>query len=556
MTIDRFSPMERAARFWPMEQQAKDASGEGPIALLRVALAVGWRHKMQLLVCMLIGVSVATLYARSLPRIYVATAMVLLEPRQFSGISNNLQQSLDLNSAESELQIIVSERLLAVVFESLDLADDPELGLQAANPVRVYLQQTFSELSASLAGLWSSPEEAASVTVETGPRSAMALDSEEGLRRLAFANFSDRVSARRVGQSYVVQIEYSSSDPELPAKVANAIVSAYILQSVAAKEQFARAGTETLQGRLDALAAQVDAAKSAVSSGTLPMAPTPDADAKITGAALPPLHPSSPRTSLIVALGGMLGLFAGMTVLAIRNGFDRRIRGPSDLLKVSNIPCIAAIPDTGSKIHMAASMDYASNHGYAVAIRDLRTSIDIACTSAKNGKHCVIALVGSSHDLGVSMLATSLGHMLSRGGRAVTLFQSGTSREANGHALLSLADVAMSGGAIDRLTFETRDGMLVLPIQSRDPRANTFADYKHARIASIIDAARLRGDVILDLPPVNVSMDALSLMSHADVVLLVTRAGRTTFEQVRDAEQQLRRANANLIGVVINKVKS
>ncbi len=555
MTVDRFSPFNRPTRLWPVEQTAKDSGGEGPIALLRVALAVGWRHKMQLFICMVIGLSLASLYARSLPRIYNASAMVLLEPRQFAGATNNLLQVMDLNSAESELQIIVSERLLAVVFESLDLADDPELGQQPDGPVKAYLRTAFADLWTGAAAFWAASDETMSAPVED-PSETIASNSPEGRRRLAFANFSNRVSARRVGQSYVVQIEYSSSNPNLPAKVANAIVSAYILQSVAAKEQFARAGTETLQGRLDALAAQVNSAKEAISGGTLPAAPTPDADAKITGAALPPLNPSSPRTSLIMALGGLLGLFAGMTVLAIRNGFDRRIRRPNDLSKVTNIPCIAAIPDKGAKTHMAASMDYASNHIYAVAIRDLRTSIDIACTPGKNSKHCVIALVGSSADLGVSMLATSLGHMLSRGGRSVTLFQSRTSHEVSGPASLALADVAMSGGSVDRLTFETRDGMLVMPIQSRDPRSNTFADYKHPRIASIIEAARQRGDVILDLPPVNASMDALSLMSHADVVLLVTRAGRTTFDQLRDAELQLRRADANLIGIVINKVKS
>ena len=78
---------------------------------------------------------------------------------------------------------------------------------------------------------------------------ATAADATEELRQIAFLNFANRLTARRVGQSYVIEIAYSSSDPALAARVANAAASAYLLQSVEFKADAAASGAEFLQGR-------------------------------------------------------------------------------------------------------------------------------------------------------------------------------------------------------------------------------------------------------------------------------------------------------------------
>jgi Mrp family chromosome partitioning ATPase len=66
---------------------------------------------------------------------------------------------------------------------------------------------------------------------------------------------------------------------------------------------------------------------------------------------------------------------------------------------------------------------------------------------------------------------------------------------------------------------------------------------------------RFRSDILLDLPALNGSADALALASQADAVLIVTTVGKTTIDEVNDSLYQLRRAGANVIGAVINKTK-
>ncbi|MFB9948314.1 Wzz/FepE/Etk N-terminal domain-containing protein [Rhizobium puerariae] len=557
MTFNSPGPLERASRLWRLEGVPADNAGDGPIALLRLVSALAWQHKARLIACTATGLILAALYAQSLPRIYDATATLLLEPRQgiFSGHDVGAQPSLDLNSAESELQIIRSERLLSAVFESLSLYDDPELGPQPPGAIRLFLSRTQDLLRTLMDSGLKSIDKTSRSPLEVADNTIAGMN--DSARRTAFSNFVRRIDARRVGQSYVVEIGYASSNPERPARVANAIVSGYILQSVAFKEQMARAGTETLQGRLDALAAQVNAAQEAMKSGTLPTIPTPDADARIIGAALPPLSPSSPRSSLITALGGLLGLLCGMSTIALGVAFDRKVRNARDLSQDTGIPCLARVPDAGEKTGLAWRMDSQSLSRYAAAIRDLRTSIDIACASQRRERNIVIALVGATQGIGVSTLCLSLAQLLSRSGRHVTFFQSETEiqNDYGNRPSASLADAAISGAYADHLPFEDFDGIAILPIHSKDLHTNIFADFRHPRVLRILEAARMKGDVVLDLPALNTSMDALALTFHADAVLLVARAGRTTTEEVKDAHQQLRRAGANVIGTVINRAR-
>lgn len=556
MTVNTPGPLERASRLWRIEEPYEAQSTDGPLALFRLVGRLAWRHKTRLVACVAAGAISAGFYARSVPFTYSASATLLLEPRQtvFTGHEAGAPSNLDLNSADSQLQIIRSERLLSAVFKSLDLQNEPELGPEPPTAGNAPVSTSLDSLPVAADRSPKTPSKTSRALAETGN----GVPSYEKVTeyRAAFANFVKRLSARRVGQSYVVEIEYSSSNPFLAARVANAIASGYILQSVAFKEELARAGAETLQGRLDSLAAQVSAAKDAMEDGRLPSVATPDADARVVGAALPPLSPSSPRTMLITALGAVVGLLCGMASIALAAAFDRRIRDPDDLKGETAIPFFVVVPDIGRRI-VSAWREQQANKKYLAAIRDLRTSIDLACAPQRGERNIVIALVGPTNGVGVSTLCLSLAQLLERGGRHVTLFQTNAddSQELYWPAM-SLVDAALTGENFDLLPSHHVDGISVFPIHSKDPQANLYGDLRHPRVLRLLDAARAKGDVVLDLPALSVSMDALALAVHADAALLVVRAGQTRVEEVVNAEVRLRRAGANVIGAVLNKARA
>ncbi|MBB3543892.1 capsular polysaccharide biosynthesis protein [Rhizobium sp. BK399] len=549
MMFNRPRPLDASSRLWRLDEPQSDSSADGPLVLIRSVIALAYRHKVSLIACTILGLALAAIYARSLPPTYTSTATLLLEPRQ-STVSGqeSIQQGFDLNRADSELQTIRSERLLSSVFESLGLKDSPELGANQPGPIERLITILGPSDASSQTGLGKGAREAVS-------GDPTLVDEAE---RAAFLNFAKRLNARRVGQSFVIEVEYASSDPALPSRVANGVVSGYIFQAIAFKEQMARAGTEALQSRLDSLSAQMEAARSAMHEGSLPSIPTPDADARVIGAALPPLAPSAPRKTLITALGGVLGLLGGFGLVAVRMALDRRVRDARELARDSGLACLGSIPvapDSNGVPWNVGTRDV----GFVSAIHDLRTSVEIACTSLRNDNSIAIAVVSWAPGAGVTMISSSLAQLMSRSGRYVTLFQNPSDTnitaqtEVYTSATASLADAAFAGLPLEHISFHQVDGVAVLPIHSRDTNANLFTDFRNPRVQRILEATRQKGDVILDLPPLQGSMDAMALAAYADAVIIVAKCGETTIEEVVEAIQLLRRSGANVVGTVLNK---
>lgn len=576
MTNNSASLWENPPRPLRSDYTPAESVTEGPIALLRSMMILAVAHKTKLILCTAIGLGLGALYAHSLPSIYTATATLLLEPRRQAAVSgqDTGAQGLDSNRADSELQIIRSERLLTVVFDNLNLQQNPELGPQPPRTVdrlinrfKGFIGNRISQEFASAGAVMGVPDKTAR-TVD-----APATASKEGIdaRQAAYLNFARHLDVRRVGQSYVIEIDYSSTDPAMTAVVANAAASAYILQSVAFKAQMAIAGTEALQWRLDALAAQVDAATEAMKHGALPAIPTPDADARVIGAAQPPLSPSGPRTSLIIILGGVLGLLSAFAILAMNLAFDRRIFNAKELMRDTGVACLGSLPHAvdrsgsgwRSDSTRASIVIRQPRSLYSAAVRNLRTSIEIACSTVRSERSIVIAIASWDASSGASTLCANLALLISHSGRNVTLFKAevggaGRRTETGESSMAStLADVLIADIQVENVVFAEgeADGIAVLPIHSTNAETNLFADFRDRRVSRIVEAARSNGDVLLDLPPLSASTDALALAIHADAVVVVVTAGKTTTDEVVDTLHQLRRAGANVIGTVINRAK-
>lgn len=75
-----------------------------------------------------------------------------------------------------------------------------------------------------------------------------------------------------------------------------------------------------------------------------------------------------------------------------------------------------------------------------------------------------------------------------------------------------------------------------------------------ARMRARISELRSEFDfVLIDVPPINTSNQALILGSSADGVVLVLKANSTRRDSTRDAIQQLQSSNVRLLGAVLNQ---
>ena len=252
---------------------------------------------------------VALAYINFTPPIYTATGTVLLDPRRSTSIASDSasltsQIILDNAQAESQLQVVRSERLLSKVFETLSLENSEEL-----HPRSVSLRNFIGSKIAWL----------------SNKKSENNKESSANETASAFQNFMSRVNARRVGQSYVIEVSYTSSRPSDARKLANAVLSAYLGQQISYKLAAAQNGAEYLQGRLTSLTNQIKAADQAIEEGRVPNNYMPDADARIIGAAPEPLGRAWPKNGLIIAAALAFGLFTGVFLSTIYGSLDKKI---------------------------------------------------------------------------------------------------------------------------------------------------------------------------------------------------------------------------------------
>jgi polysaccharide biosynthesis transport protein len=191
--------------------------------------------------CALLAVAMGVIYLRHTPPRYTAHATMIIDTRKgqvFQNQSILADAPIDLAGIESQVQIVKSENVAASVIKDLHLTEVPEfVGGGAGLTDRV-----FSYLGAK----------------PPPPR------SEFELMRQSIGVFERNLDALRVGMSYVLDISYTSNDPDRAAQIANAVADAYIVDQLDAKFQANRRATNWLQDRVGGLRDQAAAAERAV----------------------------------------------------------------------------------------------------------------------------------------------------------------------------------------------------------------------------------------------------------------------------------------------------
>jgi polysaccharide biosynthesis transport protein len=155
-----------------------------------------------------------------------------------------LQESLlgnappDAAWVESQIGVLKSQNVAAYVVKQLRLADDPKF----IRPEAGLLEKLLSRL-----GLEEEPPQS------EAERVAAAVGAVTG-----------GLDVRRVGQSYMLRIDFHSQNPEQATKVANVLIDGYIYDQLNAKYQANRRAGDWLQERLQALREQAASAERAV----------------------------------------------------------------------------------------------------------------------------------------------------------------------------------------------------------------------------------------------------------------------------------------------------
>ena len=194
----------------------------------------------------------------------------------------------------------------------------------------------------------------------------------------------------------------------------------------------------------------------------------------------------------------------------------------------------------------------------AEAYKVIRTSIQFA--KAGNSLK-TIAITSCTPDEGKSTTAANLAIVLTQTGKRVLLMDCDM-RNPTGHKNFKLSNkVGLSscislGTALAEAVQETEiENLDALTSGVIPPNPSELLGSE--RMQHILARAQEEYDyVLLDTPPVLPVTDTLVLGSLVDGLILVLDSGEVKVEMARDVKNQLMHAGANILGVVLNKVRS
>lgn len=276
-------------------------------------------------------------------------------------------------------------------------------------------------------------------------------------------------------------------------------------------------------------------------------------------AATVPDDPIQPRPLQNILLGGAVGLIVMGAIAFVIEYLDDTVKTPADISGVFGLPVIGFIADTianGQGEEKGAAVVNQPRSPVAEAFRALRTNLEFA--GVDQPLRTILVTSPGPAD-GKTTVVTNLAASIAQSGSRVLILDSDL-RRPRVHKLLELSndrgvsDLFRREATLDEVVqdWPGLDGLEVVTSSSLPPNPTELLGSE--RMDQILAAAQERADVvILDSPPFVVS-DPAVLSAKVDGVILVLQPGQTSVETVQGMLEQLRRANAQVLGVVLNRI--
>ncbi len=306
---------------------------------------------------------------------------------------------------------------------------------------------------------------------------------------------------------------------------------------------------------------------------------------------LVPTSPYRPSLPLNLALGLLLGIAFSTCYILLRERNDASLRSPGQSVRHLNVPELAVIPSArignseripltlrnlNGASALAESKNGLSLGKSAIVDKDMvqwcqdetmmadayRSAITSILLSRVNGVSPRVILVTSPRPkAGKTTTVANLGISLAEIGRRVLLIDGDLRRPRLGKLFglqfaTGLSDALLDGGSgtitLDSVVRPSPvPGLYVLPGGSEP--ANISKLLHSTYLDSLVETARSEYDfVLIDSPPMMGMADARLLSRNADGVILISRAGETSPEQLGEARERLADDGTPVIGTILN----
>ncbi len=273
-----------------------------------------------------------------------------------------------------------------------------------------------------------------------------------------------------------------------------------------------------------------------------------------------PVSPVKPRRTLNILLGIIVGLFGGIGLAFFIEYLDNTIKSPEDVETRLRVPVLGVVPLLESKEENIEEMILREPQSlYAESYKTVRTAV-LLSSATKPPQNIQITSMGP--DEGKTVTSVNLAITIARSGYSVLLID-GDLRKPRIHTIFRLNNLSglstyLAGATPDIETVFKRplSSLTVVPSGPIPPNPSELLG--SGRMHELIQILNDRFDVVIwDSPPLMTVTDSLILSRVLDGTIIVTRAGKTTYELVDRGLKLLRGRRetdleSRVLGVVIN----
>jgi non-specific protein-tyrosine kinase len=281
-----------------------------------------------------------------------------------------------------------------------------------------------------------------------------------------------------------------------------------------------------------------------------------------------PTRPVGPNTMMTVLTAAAIGFVLAAGAAYLLEYLDNTIKSPEEIKKISDLSMLAGIPVISGERYPEKLITVEKPRSpISEAYRLLRTGIQF---STVDQPQCKIILVTSPNPSeGKSVTAANLAVVMAQAGNRVLMIDSDLRRPVM-HRMFQVPNrdgltTFLREGDIGDTTYDgsmdvdgamqaaSIDGLQVMTSGPIPPNPSELLGSQKMK-QFLAEMAHRYDYIVLDSPPALVVTDAAILSTQSDGTLIVVDADHTNKSNLTQCTDRLREVNANLLGVVVNRL--
>ena len=264
-----------------------------------------------------------------------------------------------------------------------------------------------------------------------------------------------------------------------------------------------------------------------------------------------PNQPSSPRVSLNMAIGVLLGIIVGVGLAFFIEYLDTSVKTMDDVETMLGVPVLAIVPKNIKLLHKQPS-----DVPDAEAYRILRTNIEF---NRKSADANTISMVSGGPGEGKSTTLCNLAFTCAQGGYSVLIVDADLRRPTQ-HKLFEVNNnIGLTNYLTTNIALE--DVILSTPVENLSlmPSGILPADavgiLNSQRMSDMIAELKARYDIVFfDSPPILGVSDGAVLASEVDQSIIIVQHRRFPRAMLLRVKQAIQNVGGTVLGVVLNNV--